>query len=349
MEFDKTESRQVKKSKPNSGRKSNQRLKLYLVMHILLKKSDENEPISADKIADLLQVYGIEAERRSIYKDIEDINKAYVMLRDNCSIDDAEQRIAKNNNKRNLMIIRTQNGFYVNNAARQFQLSDIRLIAECIYASKFIPQESAERLANSILENFSESQSRKIKHDAIVVDRVKTLNKTVLENISIIRDAMVKRKTKYIVSPYYLIINDGNYYLLSYDNLKKDVRTYRVDRMNDIARTGKQREGLEQIRALDIQNYTQRVFSMYGGQKTSVKLRFENSLLDTVIDRFGTRNAIYVKLDAEHFMVACEVEISPQFYGWLCGFGQRVRIVAPELVKEDYIKYIEDISFSYED
>ena len=54
MEFDNSEKRQERMSKPNSGRKSNQRAKLYVVLKILLKESDENNPIAADDISEKL-------------------------------------------------------------------------------------------------------------------------------------------------------------------------------------------------------------------------------------------------------------------------------------------------------
>ncbi len=375
MEFEKNESRQVN-NKPNSGRKSNQRAKLYLVLQILQKRSDEYNPIAADDIAADLDAFGIDAERRSIYKDIEDLNKVYVMMKENCTIDEAEKIIAEADDNKKLMIKRAKKGFYINPEAREFQLNDIRLITECVYSTKFIPSDSAERLANILLENVSEYQARKIKTDAVVVDRVKTLNKTVLTNIDLIRDAMateqnrkkhipekisfkyaryeitnvekpVVRSKQYTVSPYYLIISDGNYYLLAYDDGKRDVRTYRVDRMKNIKLTGQPRGGLDAIKALDVKNYTQRVFSMYGGEKTSVSLRFDNSLLDTVLDRFGTKTALYSRIDDEHFQVNCDVEVSPQFFGWLCGFGSNVEIVAPKQVREEYQIHLKTILNNY--
>ena len=100
-------------------------------------------------------------------------------------------------------------------------------------------------------------------------------------------------------------------------------------------------------RNFDIKNYTQRVFSMFGGKKTRVKLQFVNSLLDTVIDRFGTKEPFYSKADDKHFIVNCEVEISPQFFSWLCGFDTRVVILEPEAVKEQYQAHLKRIIKKY--
>ena len=53
------------------AKSSNQKLKLLYIMRFLLNKSDEEHPVSiADIIAELSR-YGISAERKSLYDDIE--------------------------------------------------------------------------------------------------------------------------------------------------------------------------------------------------------------------------------------------------------------------------------------
>ena len=49
----------------------NSKLKLLYLVDILEKKTDENNYISATRLCDELAELGIQAERKSIYKDIE--------------------------------------------------------------------------------------------------------------------------------------------------------------------------------------------------------------------------------------------------------------------------------------
>ena len=56
------------------GKKPNQKLKPYLVQQYLLKNTDEDHLVDAADIIAFLKCCGITAERRSIYRDIEDIN-----------------------------------------------------------------------------------------------------------------------------------------------------------------------------------------------------------------------------------------------------------------------------------
>ena len=164
------------------------------------------------------------------------------------------------------------------------------------------------------------------------------------------RNAQVERRKGaiYKVSPYKLLINEGNYYLLAFDDKAQDMRTYRIDRMKEVKLLDEPREGTEAFEAVDIESYTRRVFSMFGGDQKRVSIRFINPLLDTAIERFGTSPDVFYRPDDErHFVVIADVEISNQFFAWVCGFGKRAKIINPPDVVEDMRKFLSDISGLY--
>ena len=90
----------------------------------------------------------------------------------------------------------------------------------------------------------------------------------------------------------------------------------------------------------------QRVFGMIGGERHHITLRFINPLLDTAIEHFGTKAAHYSKVDEKHFSVMTEVELSEQFFSWLCGFGNRVKIMEPEIAAQS-TAYLDKIRSLY--
>ena len=144
-----------------------------------------------------------------------------------------------------------------------------------------------------------------------------------------------------------MLINDGNYYLLAFDDYSKEMRTYRVDRMKDIRFTGEPRDGDEEFKQIDLKTYTKRVFSMYGGEQKLVEIRFINPLLDAVVDRFGTKDVQYGKVDETHFSVTAKVEISDQFFGWILGFGKKAKILYPDAVLDQFRAYMDKIREMY--
>ena len=384
------EKRRANSSDGKQGRKEHQKLKSYIVTQYLLKNTDEDHPASAKDIIDYLADFGILAERRSIYRDIQEINEVMYALENDCPIKYAEEAIAADEYDEEKLILYDPNrkGFYAQR--RKYEPIDIRLLAECVHAAKFVSEDTASRLTDILCDMLSDNYSQQIRHEVDVVGRVKTTNTKVYYSINTINDAMSRElygqrhepeqiSFKYLqhsisdvrqqvekrngairtVSPYKLIMNDGNYYLLAYDTRSHKFWPYRVDRMRDVRLTGQPREGQEAYEKIDVANYTRRVFSMYSGKQYRVKLRFINRLLDTAVEKFGRKGdteedyrffntaPVYAKLDEDHFTVEATVEVSDQFYGWLLGFGRRVKILEPEPVVEGFRAYLDKIRAMY--
>ena len=146
------------------GKKNNQKLKPYLVLQYLLRHSDENHPINAYEIVSYLQDdCGIYAERRSIYRDIDEINKALLVLEYGIDVHEAEERLQESDAEKVILYDKCKKGFYTRQ--RHYDSHDIRLLAECVYSAKFLSAGQAERLANVVCELVSEFQEQEIKHD----------------------------------------------------------------------------------------------------------------------------------------------------------------------------------------
>ena len=69
-------------------------MKPYIILEYLMKNSDMEHAVAASDIIDyLVNDCGIEAERRSIYRDIDDINKVLYMLENDCTFDEAVEAL----------------------------------------------------------------------------------------------------------------------------------------------------------------------------------------------------------------------------------------------------------------
>ena len=246
------------------GRKPNQKLKAYLVMEYLLRRTDDAHVVSVDDICDYLKGHGIDAEARSIYSDIKEINKAMLVRDKDYSLSEAEAEINRIGDKaRTFIYDRHRQGYRINR--RPFTFNEVRLAAETIYASKYLSEKESKSFVKLITRFVSGYQARKISHVVLNNNRIKANNNYVFDNISVINSAMSREKhtpekisfkylkytfqngrpvaaekkkgERYVVSPYHLLLNDGNYYLLAYDSTKKKMKTYRIDRMKDVRLT----------------------------------------------------------------------------------------------------------------
>ena len=82
--------------------------------------------------------------------------------------------------------------------------------------------------------------------------------------------------------------------------------------------------------------------TVYGGEDRKIILEGENHLVGVVIDRFGTDVMIHPHKESL-FYATVTVTVSPQFFGWLAGIGNGIRISWPEDVREAYKQYLKAI------
>lgn len=318
------------------------------IMHVLKyiwENCDEEFPaFSAPEIVDELESeYGIIADRRAVYSDI-------AAIRDVLELD----------------IEGTPSGKY-RLLSRPFSYDELCLIAECIHAAKFIPEEQGKELVEKICRLTSNPQADRLTQEVFLCQRVKNGQENVLETINAIRKAIrQKRKIKFkylhreinditkqvernlgrafTVSPYNLIISDGNYYMLAYSDMVKDMRLFRVDKIAEIEILEILQAGSLVYEKVNLTTYTNRVFFMNPGETQKVSLRFERKLLDSVIERVGSNiHTMYRPDGPKHFVVNTEIEISNQFFGWLASFGPQARILHPPKVADEYCEYLQSI------
>ena len=136
--------------------------------------------------------------------------------------------------------------------------------------------------------------------------------------------------------------NGDYYYVIGYSEKKSKVVTFRVDR---IAATPEILSADVAVKPKDFEltEFTKKVFSMYDGNNVTVDLRCDNSLMKTMIDRFG-EDVTTLAYDMNSFRLITEVSASQTFFGWVFGFGGKVQILAPEEVKEQYRQMIMEAS-----
>lgn len=320
---------------------SGQKLKPLYLMDYLLRYADEDHPVTMKQMVDHLLAQGIPAERKGIYGDLEAL-RAY-------GLDILTAGAGKNT------------AYFI--GERTFELPELKLLVDSVQASRFITRKKSGELINKLEALTSVGEARQLQRQVYVLNRVKTMNESIYYNVDGIHAAIADgkqirfryfdydvRKEKvyrrgggtYQVSPFALTWAEENYYLVAYSAETRQLRHYRVDRMSDLRETEEPVEGSETFRAGEIARYTTRVFGMFRGEEKELRLRFHRHLAGAVLDRFG-QDVILVPDGEEHFTFTVLVAVSPQFYGWLCGFGGEAAIVSPPDAAEDFRNYLKGI------
>lgn len=319
----------------------NQKTKLLHIIKILMEKTDENHYLTAAGLIDELDKIGIRAERKSIYSDIAELTEfGYDIIH---------------------VKSRTNGGYYL--AGRDFELAELKLLVDAVQSSRFITKKKSTELIKKIEKLTSSHEAKNLQRQVYVTNRIKTDNESIYYTIDDIHNAIQNNKKikfqyldwtvskelkprkngqRYEVSPYALIWAEEKYYLVGYSSLDLEIRHYRVDKIGKIELTDEKREGMDNPGTFDVAAYSNKVFGMYGGETESITIAFPKKLIGVFIDRFGKEIDIR-KREEDYLSVRVTIVPSGQFYGWICGLGKEVKILAPQKVKEAYCTYLQDV------
>lgn len=336
------------------ARNPRQKQKLLFLQKILLEKTDENHGLTVNEIIQELSMYGITAERKSIYDDLHTLE---LFGLDICS---EKTKTVK---------------YFV--VSRDFQISELKLLVDAVQSSKFITKQKSMELIQKIETLASNNEAQLLQRQVYVANRVKTENETIYYTVNDLHEAINKdvqvsfyynqwalnlgsvNKIKlqrrrdgqrYVVSPWALCWDDENYYLIAYDNSVKEIRHYRVDKMEQITISDQKRQGQEIFEKFNIADYTKSTFGMFAGDECEIELSVHSDLIGVIADRFG--NKVFVTNDPQrdnHFIVKTNVNISEQFFGWLFGLGDKIILLSPGFAVDKFKNHAKNINRIYEE
>ena len=328
------------------SRGTNQKFKLTYLSRIMLEKTDDEHSLTMPQIIAELEKYDVTAERKSIYQDFQDMEKLGIEI--------IKEQIGRET--------------YYHVGAREFELAETKLLIDAIQSSKFITQTKSRELIAKIKKFVSEYQARQLQRQVFINDRVKNMNESVYYNVDDIYTAINENKKirfKYykwniekklvvrhhgdwfVVSPWSLTWDDENYYMVAFDDLDHKIKHYRVDKMMHISVDDDMREGKDIFKNFDMAAYSKATFVMYSGKRAKVHIQFPNNMCGVFIDRFG-KEISFRKVDDDHSIVAVDVAVSPQFFGWIFSLGRTVKVVGPEEVVEQMKTAAKEFAENYQ-
>lgn len=305
---------------------------LYLTQ-ILKERTDEDHYLTTPQLCAILKdEYGMETHRTTIKSDIEMLQQAGIGI----------QAVRSSQNQYNFI-------------DREFDIAELKLLIDAVESSKFITKSKSEQLVVKLTSFAGAFKGRELKRNLAVDGRIKPENEQIFYIVDVINEAINHRRKirfqkteynirkevvlhnngeKYTFSPYSLIWDGDFYYVVGYSDKYKSIGSHRVDRI------AKQPEILDepavpQPMGFDMNKYIKATFRMYNAPRIEVELICDNSLMDAMIDRFGTDVHTYA-CDRQNFRVIEEVAVGKVFFNWIFGFEGKVRIKAPENVKQQY-------------
>ena len=305
------------------------------VLEILQKYSDQDHLVSIRQISSLLESeYQIRIERRAIYANIE-------ILRDFGYDISAYER--------------ERNGYYLN--SRNFDKGEILLLCNAIHASHFISAKQSDDLIAKLLATQSIYQAKEFNDKVYLPNPLKTPNKQLIYTIETVSEAIrdnlrlaftylhydldkklvPRREKEYVVEPRYIVYADSRAYMIVNSEKHPNFSHYRLDRIKDARILPEHSSELKDKD--DAYEYARNKLFMYAGESSYVSFLCDNTIIDQMIDIFGT-SVILMNFDADHFLI--RVKTSTQGALYLAQqYLDSLSIYEPQELRQEFIASLE--------
>ena len=308
----------------------------------MLQNTDEAHPLTNAEMMQLLEdKYGMTTHRTTIPSDIDLLKKSGM-----------EIEIIESKPKK----------YYLNDYARTFTLPELKMLVDAVASFKFITKKKSDELIAKIITLGTPSSVPSLKRNLWPEGRIKQENERIYFNIEAVNQAINEKKKiafqyfqydvrkeqklkhngeSYMFSPYALVWNGDYYYMVGFSEKHNGIGNFRIDR---IASTPQilDEQAIPMPEDFDIAEYTNGMLRMYNSERCDVELICDNSVMDAIIDKFGTEAKTYA-YDMTSFKLEVNVAVNHVFLSWVFGFSGKVKIKGPENVLEEYKDMVQKV------
>lgn len=310
--------------------------KMYFVYKIL---SESKQPISGEVILRYLECCGYSMNIKTVYRLIDRLNEFYFLY-----------------TGKNLIKMIRGVGYVIENEF--FNDGQLQLLMDSVNSNTNLDKNSAKELTDklSLLSNVmqlerlnveesnNESNYNSLLSLTTIIKAInnhkniafKYISYDVIDNklLEVYHKNGNQNNESYIVSPYKLILNGNNYYLIGYFNKRKDsLSVYRVDRMRFVINHNSEYEDIRD--QFDMEKEFDKNVNMYlSNEKIDLKIIFDKKVLKEVINQFGKDIFVCKRFDGRLEGLIKNVALSDGLVGWLMMLQTNIEVVLPLSLKE---------------
>ena len=319
-------------------------------LHLLeiIKNTDELHPISTPEIIAVMAEKGFTAERKSIYSDIQTlIDYGYDII---------QTRTPKQ-------------GWFL--ASREFEMHEIRLLADAVASAGFITRKKSNELIQKLSCLIGQHEWEQINRQLCLDNRHKNQNEEIFYNIDKIQRAIsgrrrinikyfrrgiddrgkicINTKTFERISPYALVWESDHYYLVCNTPKYNNLMHMRLDRIKSVSLLDEAIRPVSEVSRylyeIDTADYINKTFNMFGGEPASITVKCPNSFIEEVCDRFSDDITIF-NCDKDSFCFSTVALISDGLISFLLQF-EGIEVLRPDSLREKLKERIEKLNEVY--
>ena len=308
----------------------NKKMLNMLILEILQEYTDEEHSLTQQEIIKLLdQNYGMECDRRSVKSNIMSLKE----LGYDISMEHGNRLIS-----------------------REFDDAELRILIDSVLFSKSISTRQAKSLIDKIRKMSSKYFNAKVSHVSNCPELHRTINKQAMYSLDTINDAIAEKKKisfvynsigtdfklhprkdhDYIVNPYQIVANNGRFYLIGNYDKYDNISHYRIDRMTNVRMLEEKIKPVKEVpevsKGLNLPKHMAEHIYMFSGESVEVTMLADKSLMDELVDWFGTDFWI---TDETEDKIKIQVTVNPNAMKyWALQYGPYVEILKPTELRD---------------
>ena len=308
---------------------------ILYILNVLKKYSDEEHMLTVAEIQrKIREIYDVEIDTRTIRRNINLLK--YKLTYDISTRED--------NGK----------GYYINrNPETDFEPGEIRAIIDNFSYANYIVPNIAKEIIKKCKNMQTVYENKKLKDYQIYSVNSKTENAEVIKNIEDISNSIYnKHKIKFeywkyeiknklekqivsipIVSPFAIVYNKQEFYLIGIKDGQDKFYHYRLDRMKNVQELNEKitiKKTTSQIK-----DFAKSTVEMFGGKKEEIEAICNNRLLNTIFDTFG-KNVTIEKISGNDDFFKLVVDSNTMgFKMWAMRNMDMVEVVRPEKLRDE--------------
>ena len=323
------------------------KIKLLRILDIL-RETDEGTPYTTNEIIKQLRLYGLEAERKSVLRDIAALQEYGYDI---------------------LLHPDHKSGFYM--ASREFEDWELKLLMDDALNAGFLTDENGKQLADKLCSLSSKNGQKALRAATPVPASPGNGTPTTKITIDVLLKAIRQKKKvgfhyvrtgadlkkhrrfeghEYPVSPYALVRRQDRYFLIgcygSYENLSY----YRLERIREIRILDESAVELKQLLGenadLRLREFIDRNLNNYAGKPVNVRLAVDEERIDLLYDTFGS-DFHAEKLEDGKLTVRVKVNDGWGLTEWLLQHGDCVEVIEPREIRNEVIENLEKLLAKY--
>ena len=318
---------------------------ILYILNVLKKYTDEEHMLSAVEIQEKIkEIYNVNIETRTIRRNIN-------LLKEKLDYD---------------ISTRDENGkgYYINrNPDTDFEPGEIRAIIDNFSYANYIVPSIAKEIIKKCKNMQNVYENKKLVNYKIYANDSKTENMEVIKNIEDISDAIenlnkiefeywkynisdkLEKKivSKPKVTPYAIIYNKQEFYMIGIKEGQEKFYNYRLDRIKNLKQLQEKRTIKKSQK--EIQEYAESLVEMFGGPKEEIEAICSMFLLDAVFDQFG-KNITIIKNDDKSFKLILDTN-RMGFKFWVLRNIDAVEVVKPVSLRNEIKEIIKDAAKRY--